>query len=331
MRAYIIRRTLQAVPTLVAISIFSFIVIQLPPGDFLTTYVANLSASGQIVDQNEIEALRVQYGLDESMISQYFKWVTNFLQGDMGQSFYWNRPVAELIGERIMITMFISVLTLIVGYGLAIPMGIFSATRQYTFLDYVLTIFGFIGVATPGFLLALILMYVGIKYFGMSAGGLFSPEFQDAPWSLLRVWDMAKHLWLPVLVLGTASVAEIMRIMRATTLDELGKPYVETARAKGLKEGRMVWKYPVRVALNPILSTVGWQLPAIVSGSVLVSLVLGLPTAGPLLWSALITQDMFLAASFLMILSALTVVGTLLSDILLAWVDPRIRFGDHSE
>lgn len=327
MATYIFRRLLQAIPTLFAISLFSFIVIQLPPGDFLTTYVANLGASGQVVDQNEVIALRQQYGLDQPFSVQYLKWITNFLQGDMGQSFYFNKPVSELIGERIVITMLLSITTLIFAYSLAIPIGIYSATHQYTLPDYVFSVFGFIGVATPNFLLALILMYIGIKYFGMSAGGLFSEEFRDAPWSPAKLFDFLKHVWLPVLILGTSSIAEIMRVMRATTLDELSKPYVETARAKGLKEIDLVRKYPVRVALNPILSTIGWQLPAIVSGSVLVSLVLGLPTAGPLLWSALTTQDMYLAASFLMILSILTVIGTLISDVLLAWVDPRIRYG----
>ncbi|HLV34754.1 MAG TPA: ABC transporter permease [Spirillospora sp.] len=326
MRDYIIRRVLHAVPTLFAISVFAFIVIQLPPGDFLTTYVANLSASGQVVDEAEVAALREQYGLNQPIYVQYYKWITNFLRGDMGQSFYWNRPVNTLVGERILTTMLISILTLIVTYGLAIPMGILSATRQHTWIDYILTVFGFIGLATPNFLLALILLWIGIQHLGLGGGGLFSPEFLDAPWSLARFWDFLKHVWLPVLIIGTSGIAEIMRVMRATTLDELGKPYVETARSKGLAEGKLVRKYPVRVALNPILSTIGWQLPVIISGSVIVASVLGLPTTGPLLWSALTTQDMFLAASILMILSVLTVVGTLLSDILLAWIDPRIRY-----
>lgn len=329
MRDYMIRRILQAVPILIAISIFCFVVIQLPPGDFLTTYVANLSASGQIVDQAEIEALRDRYGLDQPMTTQYLKWITNFIQGDMGQSFYWNRPVNTLLSERMATTILISVLTLMLTYGLAIPMGIISATRQYSWIDHLLTVFGFLGLATPNFLLALILLWVGIQHLGMGGGGLFSPEFIDAPWSLARFWDFLKHVWLPVVIIGTSGIAEIMRIMRATTLDELGRPYVETGRAKGLKEWELVRKYPVRVALNPILSTIGWQLPVVVSGSVIVASVLGLPTVGPLLWQALTTQDMFLAASILMLLSFLTVIGTLLSDILLAWIDPRIRYGSQ--
>jgi peptide/nickel transport system permease protein len=329
MREYIIRRALQSVPILIAISIFCFVVIQLPPGDFLTTYVANLSASGQIVDQAEVEALRDRYGLDQPMYVQYLKWITNFIQGDMGQSFYWNRPVNTLLSERMATTILISVLTLILTYGLAIPMGIISATRQYSWIDHILTVFGFLGLATPNFLLALILLWIGIQHLGMGGGGLFSPEFIDAPWSLARFWDFLKHVWLPVVIIGTSGIAEIMRIMRATTLDELGRPYVEAARAKGLKEGSLVRKYPVRVALNPILSTIGWQLPVVVSGSVIVASVLGLPTVGPLLWQSLTTQDMFLAASILMLLSFLTVVGTLLSDILLAWIDPRIRYGSQ--
>jgi len=327
MREYIIRRVIQAVPTLIAISVFCFIVIQLPPGDYLTTYVANLSSSGQVVDEAEIAGLRDRYGLDQPIYVQYWKWITRFLQGDMGQSFHWGRPVNDLIGERIFTTMLISVLTLIVTYGMAIPMGIISATRQYTWIDYILTIFGFFGLATPSFLLALILLWVGIQQFGLGGGGLFSPEFADAPWSLARFWDFLKHIWMPVLIIGTSGIAEIMRIMRATTLDELGKPYVEAARSKGLPEAKLIRKYPVRVAINPILSTIGWQLPVVISGSVIVASVLGLPTTGPLLWSSLVTQDMYLAASILFILSSLTVVGTLLSDILLAWVDPRIRYG----
>lgn len=327
MRAYILRRILIMIPTLIGISIVSFTIIQLPPGDYLTTYVANLSSTGQVVDQSEIAALEARYGLDRPIWVQYWKWITNFVQGDMGQSFAWERPVNELVGERIALTMVVSILTLLFTYIMAIPMGIYSAIKQYSAGDYALTVFGFIGIATPNFLLALVFMYIGIRYFDMGAGGLFSLEYRDAPWSFAKFIDLLKHVWLPVVILGTSSTASIMRVMRATTLDELGKPYVEAARSKGLKEWQLVFKYPVRVALNPILSTIGYILPTIVSGSTLVALVLGLPTTGPLLYGALISQDMFLAASFLMILSTLTVVGTLLSDILLAWIDPRIRFG----
>ena len=328
MRTYILRRLLQFIPTLFLISIVSFVIIQLPPGDYLTTYLANLRAAGEDLTEEEIVALESYYGLNQPVYVQYFKWITNFVQGDMGQSFYWERPVSKLIGERIILTMVMSLLTLIFVYAVAIPIGVFSAVRQYSAADYFFTFLGFIGLATPNFLLALILMYIGIKYFDASAGGLFSPEYMDADWSIARVWDMLQHMVLPVVIVGTAGTASIIRVMRATTLDELGKPYVETARSKGLKETKLTVKYPVRVALNPILSTIGWQLPQIVSGTVLVALVLNLPTTGPLLWSALTSQDMFLAASFIMILSALTLVGTLISDILLAWIDPRIRYGE---
>ena len=329
MREYILRRVLQLIPTLFLISIVSFTIIQLPPGDYVTNYVANMTAAGEILSDEEIYALELQYGLNQPGYIQYVKWITNFVQGDMGLSFYWDRPVNKLIGERLMLTMIMSPLSLIFVYAMAIPIGIYSAVRQYSSFDYLFTFIGFIGLATPNFLLALIFMYIGIKYFGSSAGGLFSAEYLDAPWSVGRVWDMLKHMGLPVVIVGTAGTAATIRVMRATTLDELGRPYVETARAKGLREGPLTMKYPVRVALNPILSTIGWLLPEIVSGTVLVALVLNLPTTGPLLWRALMAQDLYLAASFIMILSTLTLIGTLLSDILLAWVDPRIRYGER--
>jgi peptide/nickel transport system permease protein len=245
----------------------------------------------------------------------------------MGYSFYWNKPVSALIGERIALSMLVSIFTLIVQYSIAIPVGIYSAAKQYSLSDYIITFIAFIGVGLPAFLVALVVMYLGIRYFGLSAGGLFSPQYLDAPWSLARVVDLLKHMWLPVIVIGISGTAGTIRVMRAITLDELSRPYVEAARARGLTETQAVLRYPVRVALNPVMSTIGWQLPAIVSGETLVALVLGLPTCGPLLYTALITQDMFLAASFIMILSTLTVVGTLISDILLAWIDPRVRFG----
>ena len=327
MRTFVLRRILQAIPILIGISLIAFLIIQLPPGDFLTVYASNLRAQGEMIGDEALEALKVQYALDKPMYMQYITWITNFVRGNMGQSFYWNRPVQALIGERIALTMVISLLTLVVTYAIAIPVGVYSAINQYKLSDHVITLIAFIGVGLPAFLVALILMYIGIRYFGLGAGGLFSPEYLDAPWSLGRVVDMLKHMWLPVLVIGVSGTAGTIRVMRATTLDELSRPYVEAARARGLSEARAVLRYPVRVALNPIMSTIGWQLPAIVSGETLVSLVLGLPTSGPLLYTALITQDMYLAASFILILSTLTVVGTLLSDVLLAWIDPRIRFG----
>ena len=310
MRTFLIRRILHMIPTFFLISVVSFAIIQLPPGDYLTTYVANLAAAGELLSEEEIAGLYKQYGLDRSVYVQYWKWLTNFLRGDMGQSFYWDRPVNQLIGERIALTMLLSFLSLLFAYALAIPIGVYSAVNQYSPADYAVTFLGFIGLATPNFLLALILMYVGIKYFGAGAGGLFSPEYLDAPWSLARVIDMLKHMVLPMIIVGTAGTAGTMRVMRAATLDELGRPYVETARAKGLRERFLILKYPVRVALNPILSTIGWLLPEIVSGSVIVALVLNLPTTGPLLLGALRSQDMFLAASMIMILSTLTLLGT---------------------
>jgi peptide/nickel transport system permease protein len=327
MLAYIIRRLLTMIPTLVAISIISFVIIQLPPGDFLTTYVAQLSVSGESVDQAELDQLKQRYGLDQPMYIQYMKWAWNFVHGDFGHSFEWNKPVSELIGERLSLTILISVCTLLFTWVVSLPIGIYSAVRQYSWVDYFLTIVGFIGLATPNFLFALVLLWVSYAYLGMSIGGLFSPEYAEAPWSIAKFLDLLSHLWIPVLIVGTAHTAKFIRIIRGNLLDELKKPYVTTARAKGLTETRLILKYPVRVAINPLVSTIGWTLPELVSGIAITAVVLNLPTTGPLLLSALLSQDMQLAGTFIMLLSSLTVVGTLVSDILLAWVDPRIRFG----
>ncbi|MDA8405956.1 MAG: ABC transporter permease [Deltaproteobacteria bacterium] len=327
MLAYLIRRIMIMIPTLMAISIISFTIIQLPPGDFLTTYVAQLTASGETVDQAELESLRTRFGLDQPMYIQYLKWAWNFIHGDFGHSFEWNKPVSELIGERLGLTVVISVSTLLFTWAVSIPIGIYSAVRQYSWLDYILTVLGFIGLATPNFLLALVLLWVSYAYFGLSIGGLFSPHFADAPWSLAKVVDLLEHVWIPVIIVGLAHTAKFIRIIRGNLLDELRKPYVVTARAKGLSETRLILKYPVRVAINPLVSTIGWTLPELISGIAITAVVLNLPTTGPLLLSALMSQDMQLAGTFIMFLSCLTVVGTLISDILLAWVDPRIRFG----
>ena len=327
MLAYIIRRLLTMIPTLVAISIISFIIIQLPPGDFLTTYVAQLSVSGEAVDQAELDALRDRFGLDQPMYKQYLLWAWNFIHGDFGHSFEWNKPVSALVGERIPLTILISTCTLIFTWVVSIPIGIYSAVRQYSWVDYLLTFVGFIGLATPNFLFALVLLWFSYSYLGMSIGGLFSPQFAEAPWNLAKFLDLLQHLWIPVLIVGTGHTAKFIRIIRGNLLDELKKPYVTAARAKGLSEIRLILKYPVRVAINPLVSTIGWTLPELISGIAITAVVLNLPTSGPLLLSALMSQDMQLAGSFIMILSFLTVVGTLLSDILLAWVDPRIRFG----
>jgi len=327
MLAYIIRRILIMIPVMVAISIITFFIIQLPPGDFLTTYVAELSASGETVDQAELDSLTRRFGLDEPLYVQYLRWAWNFLHGDFGHSFEWNKPVSELIGERLAMTVLISTATLLFTWAIAVPIGIYSAVRQYSWVDYLLTFIGFIGLATPNFLFALVLLWASYAYLGMSVGGLFSPEYIEAPWTLAKVWDLLMHLWIPVVIVGTAHTAKFIRMIRGNLLDELRKPYVVTARAKGLTETRLIMKYPVRVAINPLVSTIGWTLPELVSGIAITAVVLNLPTTGPLLLRALLSQDMHLAGAFLMMLALLTVVGTLVSDILLAWVDPRIRFG----
>ncbi len=327
MVAYIFRRLLIMIPTLVAISVISFAIMQLPPGDFLSNRVAELEASGETVDRSELEQLRKRFWLDKPLYIQYLRWATNFIQGDFGQSFEWNRPVRELIGERLALSIILSVATLLFTWAIAVPIGIYSAVRQYSWMDYVLTVIGFIGLATPSFLFALVLLWISYAYLGMSIGGLFSPEYSEAPWNLAKFVDLLKHLWIPVVIVGTSHTAKFIRIIRGNLLDELQKPYVTTARAKGMSEIRLILKYPVRVAINPLVSTIGWTLPELVSGIAITAVVLDLPTSGPLLLQALMSKDMQLAGSFIMLLSFLTVVGTLVSDILLAWVDPRIRFG----
>jgi peptide/nickel transport system permease protein len=327
MLEYIMRRILYMIPTLFAISIVSFAIIQLPPGDYLTSLVAGMAAQGETVDTATLAALKERYGLGQPFYVQYYKWMSGILlRGDFGQSFEWNRPVSALIWDRLGLTLVISVASLIFIWVVAFPIGIYSAVRKYSIGDYIATFIGFIGLATPNFLIALVLMYVAFAYFGQNLGGLFSREFIDAPWSWAKFVDMLNHLWIPMIVIGTAGTAGLIRIMRANLLDELGKPYVVTARAKGLPEGKLLLKYPVRVALNPFVSTVGWVLAGLISGEAIVSIVLNLPTAGPLLLRSLMSQDMYLAGSFILMLSALTVVGTLISDILLAWLDPRIRY-----
>jgi len=327
MLQYFFRRLLLTIPTLFLISVVTFIVIQLPPGDYLSTYVARLMEQDGITDRAIIENLRRQYGLDQPQYVQYIKWMTRLMQGNWGQSFEWNRPVKELIFGRIALTFAISLLTMLIGWAIAFPIGIYSAVRQYSIGDYIFTGISFIGMGIPDFLLALVFLYAVYSLFDYNASGLFSPGFEEAPWSWAKFVDLLKHLWVPVLILGISGTAGLIRTMRANLLDELRKPYVTTARAKGLLERKLLFKYPVRVALNPFVSTIGWALPGLVSGSTIVSVVLSLPTTGPLLLRALMNQDMYLASSFLMMLSILTVIGTLLSDLLLAWVDPRIRMG----
>ncbi len=314
------------IPTLFVISIISFIIIQLPPGDFLTTYVATLRQQGEDIDASAINALREQYGLGQPVYIQYGKWISNILlHGDFGLSFEWRRPVSELIWGRLGLTVFISLVTILVTWIIAIPAAVYVATHQYSFLDYLISFISFVGLGTPGFLVALVYLWFMLEFFGVNASGLFTDEFINAPWSLAKVQNMLGRIWAPILILALDNTAGIIRTVRANLLDELNRPYVETARAKGLTERALVWKYPVRVALNPFFSTVGWTLAALISGETLVAVVLNIQTSGPLLLRALQSQDMYLAGAFVLLLSALTVIGTLLSDILLAWADPRIR------
>ncbi len=328
MLRYFTKRILYMIPTLFFISLVSFFIIQLPPGDYVTTLAANFAAQGEAVDDATVAQLRRIYGLDRPIYVQYFLWISNIIfRGDFGQSFDWGAPVSDLIWGRLGLTLMISTVTLLFIWAVALPIGIYSAVNKYSVGDYIATFIGFIGLAVPNFLLALILMYIGFRYFGQSVGGLFSPEYIDAPWSWGKFVDLLAHLWIPVVVIGTAGTAGLIRIMRANLLDELFRPYVTTARAKGLKERSLLAKYPVRLALNPFISTVGWVLPSLISGDIIVSVVLGLPTTGPLLLRALLAQDMYLAGAFILLLSVLTVVGTLISDLLLAALDPRIRYG----
>ena len=324
---YIIRRILWSVPFFFAASLVSFALIQAPPGDYVTSFAATLAASGDVIDQDRLEALRTRYGLDDSFFVQYWNWITGVvLRGDFGISFEWQQPVSQLIWERMGLSLALAFGTLIFTWAVALPLGIYSAVRKYTISDYALTTVGFIGLATPNFLIALVMMYIAVVYFGADVSGLFSPEYQQAPWSWARFVDLLKHIWLPIAILGLSSTASLMRIMRANLLDELNKPYVTTARAKGLSEFRLLMKYPVRIALNPFVSTIGWAFPQLVSGAVITAFVLSLPTAGPLLLQALLAQDMYLAGAFILLLCCLSIVGMLVSDILLALIDPRIRY-----
>lgn len=326
MRRYVLRRLLGMIPTLAVISVLVFVVIQLPEGDIVTSTLDQLTASGVDMSDDRVKNLRAQYNLDQPMPLQYLNWIGNFLTGDMGFSYLFARPVRELVWERLGYTILITVGALIFTWMLALPIGIYSAVRQYSAADYVFTTVGLLGLATPNFLIALIMMYLGYSWFGVSFGGLFSPEYLNAPWSWNRVGDLLTHLWIPIVVLGTSGMAVTMRLMRANLLDELQKPYITTARAKGVPPLKLLLKYPVRLAINPFISTIGLLLPTLLSGEAIVAVVLNLPTTGPLLVQSLISQDMYLAGSLLMLLSLLTVVGMLLSDLLLAWVDPRIRY-----
>jgi peptide/nickel transport system permease protein len=328
MLQYILKRVLLMIPTFFVTSLVAFVIIQLPPGDFATSYIADLNSRGDQVSAEAVQNLKVMYGLGDNVVVQYFMWMKNIiLKGDFGIAFDYSQPVSRLIWGRVWLTIWLSLGSVLITWILAFPIGIYSAVKQYSAGDYIFTFIGFIGIAIPSFLLALVIMYVQFRYFGStSIGGLFSEQFANARWSWARLGDLLTHIWVPVLILAFGGTADLIRIMRANLLDEKRKPYVVTARAKGLPEWKVLIKYPVRLALNPFVSTIGWTLPNLVSGSIIISVVMNLPTTGPMLLRALRVQDMYLAGSIILILSFLTILGTLLSDILLAVLDPRIRY-----
>lgn len=330
MLRYLGRRLVTMMATLLAISALIFFIIQLPPGDYLSNYIAELQSQGEAVTGEKVEFLKKQYGLDRPLVEQYVVWVASLLQGDLGYSFEHNLPVSKVVGDRLILSVVLNFATVIFIYAVAFPIGIYSATRQYSWGDYGLTLLGLLGLATPNFLLALILLYFANVAFGTSIGSLMDPQYINQPWSVAKALSVLEHLWVPVVVIGTSGTAGMIRRLRANLLDELQKQYVVTARAKGLPPGRLLRKYPLRMALNPFIADLGSLLPQIVSGSVIVSAVMSLETTGPMLLKALQSQDMYLAGSFLMFLAALTVVGMFLSDVLLALLDPRIRLGEGS-
>ncbi|MBE2237984.1 MAG: ABC transporter permease [Caldilineaceae bacterium] len=332
MLVYIIRRLLMLIPILLLVSFIAFFVIELPPGDWVTTYVSQLRTSGIQMSDQEAQRLTALYGFDQPTYVRYFKWISGIVtRGDFGWSFQWGKPVGEVIAERLPITLAISLMALVFSWLVAIPIGIYSATHQYSLIDYLATFIGFIGLATPGFLLAMILAWGANQFLGFSALGLYSKEFLDAPWSFAKAMNMLQHMILPLVIIGMASAGSTIRVLRGNLLDELKKQYVVTARAKGMSETRLLLKYPVRLALNPVFSTIGWLLPAIFAGEVLISIVLSVPSIGPLLLRSTLAQDMYLTGSIVLILSALTIFGSLISDIYLAWADPRIRYGGLSK
>jgi peptide/nickel transport system permease protein len=325
--SYVIRRVLLMVPTLLAISAISFIIIQLPPGDYLSTLAAELQSQGEAASLEKLEYLREQYGLDQPPLEQYARWLLGLFQGDLGWSFEHNVPVADLIAERLLLSFVVAIATLLFSYIVAFPIGVYSATRQYSAGDYLFTFLGFIGLATPSFLLALVLLYLANVWFGTSVGGLMDDQYLDQPMSWAKFLSVLEHLWIPVIVIGLSSTAENIRLLRANLLDELQKQYVTTGRAKGLPPGRLLVKYPLRMALNPFIADIGGVLPRLISGSAIVSVVMSLPINGPMLVRALQSQDMYLAGSFVMLEAVLVVVGVFLSDLALAVLDPRIRLG----
>lgn len=325
MKNYVFQRLIYMIFLLWLVSIVTFVVIQLPPGDYLSTYISRLEQAGQDLSDEEVENLRRQYGLDLPLFLRYFKWFGQVLQGNFGLSFDWQKPVRDIIGERLALTFTIAILSAVFTYAVAIPIGIYSATHQYSLGDYVFSFIGFFGLAIPNFMLALVMLYIAWKGYGLNLTGLFSPEYLQAPWDMAKVGDLLLHLPIPVIVVGTSGTAGMIRVLRGTLLDELNKQYVITARSKGVGEVKLLFKYPVRVALNPIVSGLAWLFPSLISSGTITAWVLGLPTAGPMMVRALITQDTYLSATLLMFVTILTVIGTTVSDILLVVVDPRIR------
>ncbi len=331
MLRYTVHRLLVMVPTLLAISVMVFIIIQLPPGDYFTTYINELQSQGESVSAERIEFLREQYGFDRSPVEQYFVWLAGILRGDFGYSFEYSMPVSDVVGDRILLTIVVSFATIVFTWVVSFIIGTYSAVYQYSFGDYALSFLGFVGLATPNFLLALVLLWIANVYFGTSIGGLMDPEYLDQPWDWGKAMSVLEHLWIPVIVIGTSGTAGMIRRLRANLLDELHKQYVVTARAKGLHPFRILVKYPLRMALNPFVADIGNLLPQVISGAAIVSVVLSLPTTGPMLLRALQSQDMYLAGSFLMVLALLTVIGTLVSDLALAALDPRIRLAGGTQ
>ncbi|MFT5448204.1 MAG: peptide/nickel transport system permease protein [Gammaproteobacteria bacterium] len=330
MFTFLIRRVLVMIPTLLVISALVFVIIQLPEGDYLSSHIAELESQGESVSREEVAYLRQRYGLDLSQPEQYFVWLTGMLQGDFGYSFEYNLPVSEVVGDRLFLSFLLSFTTILFTWVIAFPIGVYSATHQYSWGDHGLTLIGFLGLATPNFLLALVMLYFANVTFGTSVGGLMEPEFVGEPMSRAKFVSILEHMWIPVVVIGTSGTAGMIRRLRANLLDELQKQYVVTARAKGLPPIRLLMKYPLRMSLNPFIADIGNLLPQVVSGSAIVSVVLSLPTTGPMLLSALQSQDMYLAGSFLMFLASLTVVGMFISDVALAMLDPRIRLDGDS-
>lgn len=326
MLQFIVRRTVSILPTIFLIVVLGFVIIELPPGDYLTHYIMELQAQGYEGAHEEAEMLRQRYALDSPAHIRFINWITHFVQGDFGDSFAYRRPVKDLIGQRLVLTLVLSLTSLFLAWIIAIPIGVYSATHQYSFGDHFFTVMAFIGVGVPGFVLALILLVAGTRLFGFVPQGLFSREFENAPWSWAKVGDLLKHLWIPAAIVAVTETAGLIRTMRGNLLDVLRMPYIQTARAKGVREGKLTWKYGVRTAIHPLVMTLGMSLPSLVSRTAITGIVLNLPIMGPLYLQAVRQQDVYLAGTFLILITVLLVLGNLLSDILLALVDPRVRY-----